>query len=199
MCIAILKKSFMLPGHVTQHKVMEIFYLIAIEEGENKFVTSEDWVTKFLECNGLTLRRLTTVCQNPPADYANKILFFLFMLSHCLKSLISLITPSLNAKKPQYGMRHYRILPLPQKVPKKLPYVQPGIAKIALVTVRRELELNWIHIFRFLETTFARPYQAVWSLSSYKIWRMNQELTEDYLDMICWPSNIYFQTFNGLG
>ena len=59
-----------------RNKAMEIYnsLQLKVEEVENKFVASEGWVTKFLERNGLTLRRSTTVCQKPSADYVDKIL-----------------------------------------------------------------------------------------------------------------------------
>ena len=47
-----------------------------------KFAASEGWVTKFLDRNGLVLRRSTTVCHKPPADYNEKILqFFTYVRS----------------------------------------------------------------------------------------------------------------------
>lgn len=68
-----------------RHKAREIYLNLSAgtdTEEEGQFVASEGWMTKFLDRNGLVLRRSTTVCQKPPADYIEKILkFFVYVRS----------------------------------------------------------------------------------------------------------------------
>ena len=61
--------------HVTRRrlrdKAREIYLNLSAgtdTDDEGQFVASEGWMTKFLDRNGLVLRRSTTVCQKPPAD-----------------------------------------------------------------------------------------------------------------------------------
>ena len=59
------------------HKAREIYLNRSagtVTDDEGQFFASEGRVTKFLDRNGLVLRRSTTECHRPPADYIEKIL-----------------------------------------------------------------------------------------------------------------------------
>ena len=62
-------------------KALEIYQRLVIENlaEPDGFTTSEGWASKFLLRNHLAMRRATTMCQQPPEAYTEKIINFCVM------------------------------------------------------------------------------------------------------------------------
>jgi hypothetical protein len=156
---------------------------------------SKGWLDRFLKRHHIVLRRTTTVCQKPPADYVEKLVrFILYVRKVCIDNGLTAdqilacdetavwIDPSSSTTLAPCGSRD---VPVSSAGHSKLRITALLTASSSGVKYRPYVLLNRKRQIREINDRFGRQLCIVWA---GKIW-MDDSLTASYLQQVIGPQH----------